>query len=515
MFDVVDEMFSQSNTSVMNENANKDARIIPTQRDLLAGAVAKEYALQTLIPTHIARAHKEGFIHWHDLDYSPFFPMFNCMLIDLEGMLTNGFNMGNAEIETPKSITTACTITSQIIAQVASHIYGGNTINRIDEVLAPYVRASYDKHLSEALKWQGGDERRAAVYATMKVEKDTYDAFQTLEYQINTLNTSNGQTPFTTLGFGLGTSWEAQLIQKSILKVRMDGLGKKKKTAIFPKLVFTIKEGLNRQKSDPNYDIKQLALKCASERMYPDILNYDKLVEVTGGFKAPMGCRSFLGEYEGGDYEGRNNLGVVSLNLPRLALMSSSIEDFTKLLDTYVELSFEALMLRIKRLEDTKANVAPILYCEGAAGVRLDPEDSVADIFKHGRASISLGYIGIHETVNALLPDDDRHAFDSLEKQALGEAIVTRLRTLTDQQKERTGYAFSLYSTPSESLCDRFCRIDAERYGSIEGVTDKGYYTNSFHLDVLKTVTPFEKIEFEKKYPPSRTAASSTTSSFQ
>lgn len=505
MFEAVEAMFSQSNTFVINENANKDSRIIPTMRDLLAGVVAKEYALQRLIPSHIAVAHKEGFIHWHDLDYSPFFPMFNCMLVDLKGMFEHGFKMGNAEIERPKSISTATAVTAQIIAQVSSHIYGGTTINRIDEVLAPYVRASYDKHLAEGLVWFEGDDRKAAVFATQRVEKETFDAFQSLEYEINTLHTSNGQTPFVTLNFGLGRSWEERLIQKSILENRRAGLGKNKKTAIFPKLVFTIKKGLNFKKGDPNYDIKKLALKCASERMYPDILNYDRLVEVTGGFKAPMGCRSFLGEYhdEHGQpqYDGRNNLGVVSLNLPRLALKSSSVDEFMTLLDQYAALSLEALALRIKRLDDVKASVAPILYCEGAAGVRLDPEDKVSDIFKHGRASVSLGYIGINETVNALLSDDERHPFDSPEKQALGYKIVMRLRAHVDRQKEDTGYAYSLYSTPSESLCGRFCMIDKAEFGVVKGVTDHEYYTNSFHLDVMKKVNPFEKIEFEQGYP--------------
>lgn len=505
MFDVVEAMFTQSNATIINENANKDARIIPTQRDLLAGAVSKEYALQKLIPEYIATAHRQGFIHWHDLDYSPFFPMFNCMLVDLKGMLEHGFKMGNAEIETPKSIATATAVTAQIIAQVSSHIYGGTTINRIDEVLAPYVRASYDKHLAEGLIWFEGDDRKSAVFATQRVEKEVFDAFQSLEYEINTLHTANGQTPFVTLGFGLGRSWEERLIQKSILNNRIAGLGKNKKTAVFPKLVFTIKKGLNFKHGDPNYDIKQLALKCASERMYPDILNYDRVVEVTGGFKAPMGCRSFLGEYQDAfgqpQYDGRNNLGVVSLNLPRLALNSSSIEEFMLLLDEYAAISIDALKLRIKRLDDVKASVAPILYCEGAAGVRLSPDDAVSEIFKHGRASVSLGYIGINETVNALLPDDKRHAFDSDAKRKLGLDIVKRLRHYVDLAKENTGYAFSLYSTPSESLCDRFCSIDTEEFGVVPGVTDKGYYTNSFHLDVMKKVNPFEKIEFEAEYP--------------
>ncbi len=495
----VEQMFDLSNTSLLTENANKDARIIPTQRDLLAGSVSRAYALERILPKHIADAHVAGVLHFHDLDYSPFVPMFNCMLIDLKGMLTNGFKMGNAEIDTPKSISTATAVTAQIIAQVASHIYGGNTINRIDEILAPYVRASYDKHLATGRLWLDS-EASAASYATKMVEKECYDAFQSLEYEINTLHTANGQTPFTTLGFGLGTSWESRLIQQSILKVRIAGLGKKHKTAVFPKLVFAIKDGINHKQGDPNYDIKQLALECASKRMYPDILNYDKVVEVTGGFKTPMGCRSFLGEYNG-EHDGRNNLGVVSLNLPRIAIESvRNGVDFFDLLDERLQLAREALDVRIERLQNVTASVAPILYCEGACGVRLAPDEPVAEIFKHGRASISLGYIGLHETVTVLM-GQERHTFDDAGKRLLAMDIVRRLRQAVDQWKEETGYGFSLYSTPSESLCDRFCRLDVQTFGEIQGVTDKGYYTNSFHLDVRKKVTPFEKIDFEAGYP--------------
>ncbi|KHT58064.1 ribonucleoside-triphosphate reductase [Photobacterium gaetbulicola] len=494
-------LIEQSNASLLNENANKDSKVIPTQRDLLAGIVAKHYAKQHLLPRDIVKAHEDGDIHFHDLDYSPFFPMFNCMLIDLNGMLTHGFKMGNAEIDTPKSISTATAVTAQIIAQVASHIYGGTTINRIDEVLAPYVTVSYEKHLKVAKEW---DIPQPEEFAKARTEKECYDAFQSLEYEVNTLHTANGQTPFVTFGFGLGTSWESRLIQSSILKNRIAGLGKNRKTAVFPKLVFAIRDGLNHKKGDANYDIKQLALECASKRMYPDILNYDKVVEVTGSFKTPMGCRSFLGPYEeNGEliHEGRNNLGVVSLNLPRIALQAKGDEaTFFALLDEKLGLARRALESRISRLEGVKARVAPILYMEGACGVRLQPDDNVSEIFKNGRASISLGYIGIHETINALY-GTETHVYDSEALRQKAIAIVERLKAATDSWKEETGYGFSLYSTPSENLCSRFCAIDTKEYGVVDGVTDKGYYTNSFHLDVEKKVNPYDKIDFEMPYP--------------
>lgn len=499
-------IINQDNEQILNENANKDSKIIPTQRDLLAGVVARHYARHHILPRHVCEAHDRGEIHYHDLDYSPFFPMFNCMLIDVEGMLLQGFKMGNAEIETPKSILTATAITAQIIAQISSHIYGGTSINEIDRIHAPYVRKTYDKHLLEGRRWID-DQSKVEAYAMEQTEKDCYDAYQALEYEINTLHTANGQTPFVTFGFGLGTSWEERLVQKSILKNRIRGLGKNNKTPVFPKLVFAIRKGINFDRNDPNYDIKQLALECASKRMYPDILNYDKLVEVTGSFKTPMGCRSFLGVYEEDGqlvHDGRNNLGVVSLNLPRIALESGGDEQrFYQLLDQRMAVAKDALMSRIHRLDNVRASVAPILYVEGACGVRLQPNDKISAIFKNGRASISLGYIGIHETINALYGSSDHHShiYDDKALREKGLAIVARLRTAVDQWKQETGYGFSLYSTPSESLCDRFCRLDEKEFGVVPGVTDKGYYTNSFHLDVQKKVTPYDKVDFEMGYP--------------
>ncbi|MFY1027457.1 anaerobic ribonucleoside-triphosphate reductase [Actinobacillus seminis] len=495
----IEGLIQQSNVELLNENANKDAKVIPTQRDLLAGIVAKHYAKYHILPRDVVEAHEKGEIHYHDLDYAPFFPMFNCMLVDLKGMLTQGFKMGNAEIEPPKSIGTATAVTAQIIAQVASHIYGGTTINRIDEVLAPYVQLSYEKLLKTAEQWQIPQPK---AYADALIEKECFDAFQSLEYEVNTLHTSNGQTPFVTFGFGLGTSWQERLIQQSILKNRIRGLGKNHKTPVFPKLVFTIKRGVNQSPQDPNYDIKQLALECASKRMYPDILNYDQVVNVTGSFKAPMGCRSFLAAYEeGGEFihDGRNNLGVISLNLPRMAIEAKGNEvKFYEILDQRLAIAKKALMTRIARLEHTKARVAPILYMEGACGVRLKADDNIVGIFKNGRASISLGYIGIHETINALF---GRSIYDDEQLRQKGVAIVEYLSQATKCWKQETGYGFSLYSTPSENLCDRFCRLDTKQFGVIDGVTDKGYYTNSFHLDVEKKVNPYDKLDFEMPYP--------------
>ncbi|WP_299806494.1 anaerobic ribonucleoside-triphosphate reductase [uncultured Shewanella sp.] len=494
-------LVEQSNAALLNENANKDSKVIPTQRDLLAGIVAKHYAKCHILPKDVVAAHESGEIHYHDLDYAPFFPMFNCMLIDLSGMLTQGFKMGNAEIETPKSISTATAVTAQIIAQVASHIYGGTTINRIDEVLAPFVAKSYDKHYQVALTWGITD---AKAFATAQTEKECHDAFQSLEYEVNTLHTANGQTPFVTFGFGLGTSWESRLIQQSMMKVRIAGLGKNRKTAVFPKLVFAIRDGINHKTGDCNYDIKQLALKCATTRMYPDILNYEQVERVTGSFKTPMGCRSFLGTFEqDGEliHEGRNNLGVVSLNLPRIALEAKGDEaEFYRILDQRLLIARKGLDTRIARLEGVKARVAPILYMEGACGVRLRADDDISEIFKNGRASISLGYIGLHETINALYGTEE-HVYDSEMLREKAIEVIKYMKQATETWKSESGYAFSLYSTPSENLCSRFCALDTKVFGVVNGVTAKGYYTNSFHLDVEKQVNPYDKIDFEQPYP--------------
>ena len=252
--------------TVVNENANKDSDVFNTQRDLTAGIAGKSIGLQ-MLPSHVANAHQKGDIHYHDLDYHPYSPMTNCCLIDFEGMLNNGFKIGNAEVESPKSIQTATAQISQIIANVASSQYGGCSADRIDELLAPFAKINYSKHLQEAEEWIENPAKHDA-FAKKKTAKDIYDAMQSLEYEINTLFTSNGQTPFTSLGFGLGTDWFEHEIQKAILQIRINGLGSEHRTAIFPKLIFTLKRGLNLNPDDPNDDIKKLAIECATKRMY-------------------------------------------------------------------------------------------------------------------------------------------------------------------------------------------------------------------------------------------------------
>lgn len=487
--------------TVVNENANKDSDVFNTQRDLTAGIVGKSIGLK-MLPSHVANAHQKGDIHYHDLDYHPYTPMTNCCLIDFKGMLNNGFKIGNADVESPKSIQTATAQISQIIANVASSQYGGCSADRIDELLAPFAERNYEKHLADAQEWIEGEERQKA-FAQKKTKKDIFDAMQSLEYEINTLFTSNGQTPFTSLGFGLGTNWFEREIQRAILQIRINGLGIEKRTAIFPKLIFTIKRGVNAQPTDPNYDIKQLALECATKRMYPDVLNYDKIVELTGSFKVPMGCRSFLQGWKDEQGEevnvGRMNLGVVTLNLPRIALEAQgSQEKFWQILNERLAIVKDALVYRVERVKEAKPANAPILYMYGAFGKRLATQDAVDELFKNKRATVSLGYIGLYEVASAFYGDAWE---DNQEAKNFTLDILKELKKNADNWGNEYGYHFSVYSTPSESLTDRFCRLDTEKFGIVENITDKEYYTNSFHYDVRKNPTPFEKLDFEKDYP--------------
>ena len=494
------EKLLNKDQTVVNENANKDSDVFNTQRDLTAGIVGKSIGLK-MLPKHVSNAHQKGDIHYHDLDYSPYTPMTNCCLIDFKGMLGSGFKIGNAEVESPRSIQTATAQISQIIANVASSQYGGCSADRIDEVLAPYAELNYQKHLKDAKEWVAEDKREA--YAKTKTQKDIYDAMQSLEYEINTLFTSNGQTPFTSLGFGLGTNWFEREIQKAILNIRIQGLGAEHRTAIFPKLIFTLKRGLNLEPGTPNYDIKELALECATKRMYPDVLSYDKIIELTGSFKVPMGCRSFLQGWKDENgvevNSGRMNLGVVTVNLPRIAMESEGdMTKFWQLFDERMAVAKDALVYRVERVKEASPANAPILYQYGAFGKRLGKYDNVDCLFKHRRATVSLGYIGLYEVASVFYGGEWEH---NPEAKAFTVDIVRQMKRLCDEWSNEYDYHFSVYSTPSESLTDRFCRLDTEKFGIVKDITDKEYYTNSFHYDVRKNPTPFEKLEFEKDYP--------------
>ena len=488
--------------SVVNENANKDSRVFSTQRDLTAGAVAKAIGLK-MLPPAVANAHLRGDIHWHDLDYTPFMAETNCCLIDFDYMLNHGFSIGNAEVEPAHSIQVAVTQMTQIIANVASSQYGGCSSDRTDQVLAPFAEKNYQKHLRE-FGDVIDDPTTLKALAVKQTKKEIYDALQTLEYQVNTLYSTQGQTPFVTVGFGLGTSWIEREIQKDILKIRILGLGKERRTAIFPKLVFTLKRGLNLNSEDPNYDIKQLAIECATKRMYPDVVSYDTIKRLTGSFKAPMGCRSFLQGWTdpktGKEVNaGRMNLGVITVNLPRIAMESKGDKDkFWKIFEERMRICKEGLLYKIERTKQATPESAPILYKYGAFGHRLADTDSIDDLFKNGRATVSLGYIGLYEVGTVFYGSAWEKNPDA---KAFSVSIVKALDDHCKAWEKQYGYHFSVYGTPSESLTDTFCREDTKKFGIVKDITDKEYYTNSFHYDVRKSPTPFEKLDFEKDYP--------------
>ncbi|QBP18108.1 anaerobic ribonucleoside-triphosphate reductase [uncultured bacterium] len=486
---------------IVHENANKNSKVFNTMRDLQAGTACRAIGLQ-MLPDIVAKAHLRGDIHWHDLDYSPVTTETNCSLVDFKNMLAHGFKIGNAYVETPKSINTAVAQIAQIIANVASLQYGGISFNRADEVLEPYAKKNYRKHLKQAKEWVAPDKQRD--FAVKYTKKDIYDAMQSLEYEINTLFSSQGQTPFTTVNFGLGTSWIEREIQKDILKIRIKGLGKERRTAVFPKLIYVLKKGLNFYPKDPNYDIKKLAIKCSTLRMYPDILMYDKICQITGNYKAPMGCRSFLQKWTNKDgkeeNDGRMNLGVVTVNLPRIAMLAHGNKGlFWKIFYERMGTCHRALKYRTHRVCQAKPENAPLLYEYGGFGKRLKPGDNVRQLFDHYRATVSLGYIGLYEVGTTFGGPNWEH---NKKVKAFTVDIVRRMHNLCHKWSLESGYHYSLYSTPAESLTDTFCRDDLKKFGKVKDITDKQYYTNSFHYDVRKQPTPFEKLSFEQDYPP-------------
>ena len=540
--------FINQDPTLIHENANKDANVYATQRDLLAGAVSKASAFN-MLPPAVANAHMKGDIHFHDADYSPFTAQSNCSLPNFWDMLANGFTLGNAPMASPKSIAIAATQITQIMKDVASSQYGGQTANRADEHLATYAKKDYEKFLEEARetipdgmpvefarrqvenakknepsKLHFGSreplpmdtpfhddvdelEQEREILAKIRTRKSIYDAMQTMEYQINSNRVSNGQTPFVTIGFGLGTDWFAREVQRAILLNRIRGLGKDHHTAIFPKLVFTIRHGVNADPGDPNYDLKQLALECATKRMYPDVVFYENIVKITGSFKAPMGCRSFLQGWinpaTGKDEEdGRMNLGVVSVNVPRIALESHGDKArFWKLFNERMETAHQALQFRIMRCKQATPVNAPTLFRFGAFG-RLGANDNVDALFKNERATVSLGYIGLAEATAVFYGKNwiRDHGWDPQGKE-FALSIVKRMNELCKQWSRMEGYHYSVYSTPAESLTDRFNRMDREKFGRVEGVTDHDFYTNSFHYPVWLQPTPMEKLNYEKDFP--------------
>lgn len=689
------------------ENANKDARLFSTFRDLEAGEVSRYYALQQL-PERVSGAHVSGDIHFHDLDYTVPGGMFNCMLVGLPFILSReDFPIGNTRVNRVRSVETATDLIPQIAAQVSVGQYGGQTYSKLDEVLEPYVMYTYRRELARALEnatrvasemgvagvepldksvallVASGERDRVAAGVSQKIwdmsvaeakkrtESIVYDSMEGVEYALNTVQ-GNGQTPFVTISFGLSTSWAGRVVQKAILKVRINGYGARSKTPVFPKLVYMLKEGVNMRAGDPNYDVKRLALYCASKRIYPDFQSVDNTVRDLGFNPTSMGCfagdhtvrarmgdddgytawtgeklwewaasqygaqkqpngvdeyvdvpsgdldvadshtgaeqgarvlrlvknysnvwvrvkvvpetesnmserkivltltddhplpvqgkgrlyagslvpgdrltsasgetlrvtsvtgcahdgpsydlttdtdyfdlngvvshncRSFLSYYEnpetGEPVEyGRFNVGVVTLNLPRIAMQTENTSDFMRLLDARAGIVREALDWRFDQVREATASQSPIHYVTGAAGVAMSPSDKVGDLVEGGYATASMGYIGVYEAVARFYGGD---WYGNREAVEFSVNIVRRLDELARSWKAESGRGYGVYGTPSESLCDRFARLDTRLFGEVENITSKGYYQNSFHVDVRKNMSPFEKWRVEAQYLP-------------
>lgn len=689
------------------ENANKDARLFSTFRDLEAGEVSRFYALQRL-PERVSGAHVSGDIHFHDLDYTVPGGMFNCMLVDLPFILSReDFPIGNTRVKHVRSVETATDLIPQIAAQVSVGQYGGQTYSKLDEVLEPYVMYTYRRELARALEnatrvaaemgvagvepldksvallVASGERDRVAAgvgqklwdmsvaEAKKRTESIVYDSMEGVEYALNTVQ-GNGQTPFVTISFGLATSWAGRVVQKAILKVRINGYGAQSKTPVFPKLVYMLKEGVNMRAGDPNYDVKRLALYCASKRIYPDFQSVDNTVRDLGFNPTSMGCfagdhtvrvrmggdgdyetltgeklwewaasqygaqkqpngvdeyvdvpsgdldvadshtgveqgarvlrlvknysnvwvrvkvvpetesnmserkivltitddhplpvqgkgrlyagslvpgdrltsasgetlrvtsvtgcahdgpsydlttdtdyfdlngvvshncRSFLSYYEnpetGEPVEyGRFNVGVVTLNLPRIAMQTENKGEFMRLLDARAGIVREALDWRFDQVRGATASQSPIHYVTGAAGVAMSPSDKVGDLVEGGYATASMGYIGVYEATARFYGGD---WYSNREAVEFSVNIVRRLDELARSWKAESGRGYGVYGTPSESLCDRFARLDTRLFGEVEDITSKGYYQNSFHVDVRKNMSPFEKWRVEAQYLP-------------
>lgn len=500
-------LLHNTNKELAEENSNKNTVIASTQRDYIAGEVSRDLTRRILLPEKISKAHDEGVLHFHDADYFVQ-PIFNCCLINIGDMLDNGTMMNGKLIESPKSFQVACNVMTQIIANVASNQYGGQSVDVSH--LGKYLRRSYNKFKKRITdECQGEDVSQELIekLTRERIQEELKSGVQTIQYQINTLMTTNGQSPFVTLFLYLkeGDPYikENAMIVEEILRQRLEGIKNASGvyvTPAFPKLVYVLDEN-NCLRGGEYDDITRLAVKCSAKRMYPDYISAKKMREnYEGNVFAPMGCRSFLAPWkdENGEYkfEGRFNQGVVSINLPQIGILCKGDEEkFWKMLDERLEICYEALMCRHNALKGVLSDVSPVHWQYGAIA-RLKKGETIDKFLYGGYSSISLGYIGLYE-LTILMKGVS-------QTDPVGEEFAVRvmkhLRETCDRWKAETNIGFALYGTPAESLCYRFARIDKERFGTIPNVTDKGYYTNSYHVDVREEIDAFSKFDFESQF---------------
>ena len=501
-------LIRNENKELAEENSNKNTMLASTQRDYIAGEVSRDLTDRIILPEKISKAHKDGVLHFHDMDYF-IQPIFNCCLINISDMLDNGTVMNGKLIESPKSFQVACTVTTQIIAAVASNQYGGQSVDM--RHLGKYLRKSFEKFerkLTEKYKKILSKEQIAEI-AKDRLKDELSAGVQTIQYQINTLMTTNGQSPFVTLFLRLEENdpyiEENAMIIEEILKQRLQGIKNEKGvyvTPAFPKLVYVLDEHNSLQGGKYDY-LTKLACECSAKRMYPDYISAKKMKEIyEGNVFSPMGCRSFLSPWkdENGCYkwEGRFNQGVVSINLPQVGILAEGDEDkFFEILDERLEICKEALMCRHHALLGITSDISPVHWQYGAIS-RLQKGEKIDKLLKGGYSTLSLGYIGIYETT--MLIKGVSHTTEEGEKFAV--KLMKYLKKACDTWKKETGLGFALYGTPAESLCYRFARIDKEKFGSIKDVTDKGYYTNSYHVDVREKMDAFTKLKFESQFQP-------------
>jgi len=487
-----------------NENSNKNATLATTQRDYLAGITSTDISQRFLLPLDVVEAHKQGIIHFHDMDYFAEH-ISNCCLVNLEDMLQNGTMINKVKIEKPHRLITATTIATQIITAVASSQYGGTSITLTH--LAPFVRDSYIYHLNK-YKDRGLDYDKSVEFARLDIKKEIEDSVQTFNYQINSMSTTNGQTPFLTVFMYLGETNEykeelAALI-KEFIKQRILGLKNENGvyvTPAFPKLIYVLEED-NIREGSKYWDITVDAARCTAKRLVPDYISEKKMKELKEGNCFPsMGCRSFLAPYkdENDNYKfyGRFNQGVVTINLVDVALSSNrDINKFWQLFEERTELCHKALRCRHERLKGTLSDVAPILWQDGAF-TRLKKGEKIDKYLYGGYSSISLGYAGLYECVKYMT--DHSHTDNSVGEK-FGLEVMERLNKKCEQWKSAENIGYSLYGSPIESTTYKFAKCLKKRFGIIEGITDRDYITNSYHVPVFEKINPFKKLAIESKF---------------
>ena len=518
----IKELIEGENEYWNNENSNKNAEVVTTQRDYLAGITSTDITRRFLLPEDIVQAHDDGIIHFHDADYFAQNALHNCELINLEDMLQNGTIINGVMIEKPHRFITAATIATQIILAVTSSSYGGATISLSH--LAPFVRDSYNKYYKK-YKDRNFKEKDCKKFAKQDTKKEVADGVQTFNYQVNSMTNTNGQAPFLSVNMYLGETEEYKeelaMIIEEFLNQRILGFKNEKGvyiTPAFPKLLYVLEED-NIHKDSKYWYLTELAAKCTAKRMVPDYISEKVMKELKknengdGDCYPCMGCRSFLtpdrsvslgniakakNYVDGkGKYYGRFNQGVVTINLPDIALSADKdVEKFWKIFDERLELCHRALQIRHKRLSNVTSDVAPILWQHGALA-RLEKGESIHELLHHGYSTISLGYAGLYECVKYMTGHS--HTDDG-EGKEFGLEIMQHLNDATNKWKEEEDIDYSVYGTPIESTTYKFAKCLKARFGTVKGITDRGYITNSYHVPVFEEIDAFSKLKLESEF---------------